>query len=63
MKVGRPSRLDFVLTALPFFGKMNSRPLSITVSTSGFHPGNAGSIPAEVTIVSELLPSGAFLLK
>ncbi len=28
---------------------MGIRPLSITVSTSGFHPGNAGSIPAEVT--------------
>ena len=30
--------------------KIQVRPLSITVSTTGFHPVNAGSTPAEVTI-------------
>ena len=29
--------------------KIQVRPLSITVSTTGFHPVNAGSTPAEVT--------------
>ena len=30
--------------------KIQVRPLSITVSTTGFHPVNAGSTPAEVTM-------------
>ena len=50
------------LTREAVSAKIQVRPLSITVSTTGFHPVNAGSTPAEVTIVSELLPSGAFLL-
>ncbi len=39
-------------------------PLSITVSTTGFHPVNAGSTPAEVTKTengqSTRVPSGRF---
>ena len=34
----------------PKFVIMNIRPHSIMVSTTGFHPVNVGSIPAEVTI-------------
>lgn len=37
------------LTKTLTFVTIDLRPLSITVSTPGFHPGNAGSIPAEVT--------------
>lgn len=43
--------------------KIQVRPLSITVSTTGFHPVNAGSTPAEVTISSFSEPFGSFLLQ
>ena len=50
------------LTKIRLFARIISRSLSITVSTSGFHPDNAGSTPAEVTI-PELEPEeGSFLL-
>ena len=42
--------------------RIQVRPLSITVSTTGFHPVNAGSTPAEVTKLSEFEPFGSFLL-
>lgn len=38
-----------MLTNSVSFVRIVAWPLSITVSTPGFHPGNAGSIPAEVT--------------
>lgn len=44
------------------------RSLSITVSTSGFHPDNAGSTPAEITIFYRLnlskitLPTALFFI-
>ena len=34
------------------FDIMWIRSLSITVSTTGFHPVNAGSTPAEITMIS-----------
>ena len=37
------------LTKIRLFARIISRSLSITVSTSGFHPDNAGSTPAEIT--------------
>ena len=36
--------------------------LSITVSTTGFHPVNAGSTPAEITIEAFSGFEGAFLV-
>ena len=35
---------------------------SITVSTSGFHPDNAGSTPAEITISQSEPESGSFFV-
>ena len=46
--------------AIIFFRLMWSR--SIAVSTSGFHPDNAGSTPAEITISQSEPESGSFLL-
>ena len=37
------------LTKIRLFARIILRSLSITVSTSGFHPDNAGSTPAEIT--------------